>query len=166
MTRRVPVIPTIVVIIAAATMVALGVWQLGRKEEKEALLATFARNASDTQVRDLGEVKPQEATYRRVRFDCRSPANWNAVAGRSATGRSGYVHRYECGVYAGQVAALVTGEIGWSPGPQQPDFAGGQIVGRLAALGDGYKIVSETGLAGLEPSAQPCLLYTSPSPRD
>ncbi|KLE35028.1 SURF1 family cytochrome oxidase biogenesis protein [Aurantiacibacter luteus] len=157
MMRRLPVIPTIVVTLAAATMVALGFWQLGRKEEKEALLATFARNAADTGVRDFSAVEPSLATYRRVRLDCRSPSGWNAVAGRSASGRSGYVHRYDCGVFAGdgQAASPVVGEIGWSPGPQQPSFAGGEIVGRLAQSGEGYKIVSEDGLAGLEPSAQP-----------
>ncbi|GGD46863.1 SURF1 family protein [Erythrobacter arachoides] len=161
MTRRIPIVATIVVIAAAATMVALGFWQLGRLEEKEALLATFARNAADTEARDLAQVEPSQAAYRRVRYDCSSPQNWTAVAGRNANGQSGYVHRYECGTFAGSdaggqlSAALITGEIGWSRAPQQPRFAGGEIVGRLALLGEGYKIVSERGLAGLAPSAQP-----------
>lgn len=159
--RDIPVIPTIVVLAAVAVMIALGVWQLGRADEKEALLAQFARNVSDMQVYDLAEIDPADSTYRRVRLDCRNPSGWNAVAGRSEAGQSGYVHRYECGAIialAGtgeQSPALLTGEIGWSPGPQQPDFAGDEIIGRLAALGEGYKIISEDGLAGLDPSAQP-----------
>ena len=39
--RRWPVIPTIVVLCAAAAMIALGVWQLQRKGEKEALIALY-----------------------------------------------------------------------------------------------------------------------------
>ena len=36
-----PVIPTILVLAAVATMIALGIWQLQRKGEKEALIALF-----------------------------------------------------------------------------------------------------------------------------
>ena len=43
--KRWPIIPTIIVIIAVAIMIGLGVWQLQRKAEKEALLARY--NAAD-----------------------------------------------------------------------------------------------------------------------
>ena len=43
--RRVPIFATIVVLAAAAVMVALGVWQLKRLEQKEALLARYAAAA-------------------------------------------------------------------------------------------------------------------------
>ena len=39
--RRIPVIPTIVVLLAVATMIGLGVWQLERLQWKEALLAHY-----------------------------------------------------------------------------------------------------------------------------
>ena len=39
-----PVIATILVVAAVATMIALGVWQLQRKGEKEALIALYQRN--------------------------------------------------------------------------------------------------------------------------
>ena len=42
--RRWPLIPTLLVLAAAAIMVALGVWQLQRKGEKEALIALYERN--------------------------------------------------------------------------------------------------------------------------
>ena len=42
MTRKWPILPTIVVLAAVATMVMLGVWQLQRKAEKDALLAAYA----------------------------------------------------------------------------------------------------------------------------
>ncbi|MEH6723965.1 MAG: SURF1 family cytochrome oxidase biogenesis protein, partial [Qipengyuania sp.] len=34
---RFPIVPTVIVAAAIATMIALGVWQLGRMNEKEAL---------------------------------------------------------------------------------------------------------------------------------
>ena len=43
-TRRWPLIPTILVLAAVAVMIALGVWQLQRKSEKEALIALFQHN--------------------------------------------------------------------------------------------------------------------------
>ncbi len=39
--KRVPIIATIVVLAAVATMVGLGIWQIGRAHEKEALLARY-----------------------------------------------------------------------------------------------------------------------------
>jgi surfeit locus 1 family protein len=43
--KRWPIIPTIIVIIAVGIMIGLGVWQLQRKAEKEAMLARY--NAAD-----------------------------------------------------------------------------------------------------------------------
>ena len=42
MIRRIPIVSTVVVLAAVATMIGLGVWQLQRKEWKEALIARYA----------------------------------------------------------------------------------------------------------------------------
>ena len=42
MTRRLPVIPTIIVVAAVAVMIGLGIWQLQRAQWKEGLLARYA----------------------------------------------------------------------------------------------------------------------------
>src|SRR3546814_14749387 len=42
--RRWPLIPTLLVLAAVAVMIALGVWQLQRKSDKEALIALYQRN--------------------------------------------------------------------------------------------------------------------------
>ena len=42
--KRVPVIATIVVALAIAAMIGLGLWQLQRRTEKEALLVQYAAN--------------------------------------------------------------------------------------------------------------------------
>ena len=50
--KRLPVVPTILVALAVAAMIALGVWQLQRRTEKEALLAELARQPVDAARRD------------------------------------------------------------------------------------------------------------------
>ncbi|HKX90235.1 MAG TPA: SURF1 family cytochrome oxidase biogenesis protein, partial [Sphingopyxis sp.] len=42
--RRWPLIPTLFVAAAVAVMIGLGVWQLQRKADKEALIALYQRN--------------------------------------------------------------------------------------------------------------------------
>ena len=41
MIRKLPLLPTLVVAVAVAIMIALGFWQLRRAEEKEALLDRY-----------------------------------------------------------------------------------------------------------------------------
>ena len=43
MIRRLPIIPTIVVVLAVALLIGLGVWQLERAKWKERLVASYAR---------------------------------------------------------------------------------------------------------------------------
>ena len=45
MSRELPIVPTILVALAVATMIGLGIWQLERKQQKEALLASYAAAA-------------------------------------------------------------------------------------------------------------------------
>ena len=159
--RKVPVIATIVVLAAVAIMVALGFWQLGRLEEKEALIARYA-SAADLPAVELSDLREAgDLQFRRVRIACPSPFGWEAVAGRNRNGQTGYVHRYTCQTQSVRGSdhpdghIVVYGEIGWSPGPDQPDWTGGDIEGVLAPLGDNFKLVSATPYAGLEASALP-----------
>ena len=48
--RQLPLISTIVVVLAAAIMVGLGFWQLGRADEKEELLARYAAAGDDQEL--------------------------------------------------------------------------------------------------------------------
>lgn len=150
--RRWPIVPTLVVLAAAATMVALGFWQLDRLGQKEAMIADFSRNAQSSSVVDLTSLADADRlAYRRVRIACAQPTDWNAVAGRSADDVAGYVHRYLC--HAGKPAVFA--DIGWSQAPRDPSFAGGEVTGVLVRLGDDYKVVASEGIAGLQPIARP-----------
>ncbi|HEX6409439.1 MAG TPA: SURF1 family cytochrome oxidase biogenesis protein, partial [Sphingomicrobium sp.] len=43
MTRKLPLVPTIVVAVAVAVMIGLGIWQLQRAQEKSRLLERYAK---------------------------------------------------------------------------------------------------------------------------
>ena len=46
MIRRLPVLATLIVLVAVGIMVRLGLWQMDRMHEKDALLARYAQAAS------------------------------------------------------------------------------------------------------------------------
>lgn len=164
-TRRVPIIPTVVVIAAVATMVALGVWQLGRKDEKEALIARYLAAAEEPAVVPLPFAAEHDAfLFRRAGFTCAEVTGWNSIAGRNAEDQSGYVQvatcrvaeweRYDTGGASAEVVA------GWAEGPTSAEWAGGEVSGVIARGGDnGWRLVADRPLAGLQANA-------TPDPRD
>jgi surfeit locus 1 family protein len=163
MTRRVPIIPTIIVLAAVATMIALGVWQLGRRAEKEALIARYeAAISSDEPV--AFPVGPDEsavsaALYRRSAIDCLYTIDdWLSVSGRSQSGRSGFVHIIACGTTTATMDTDQTAyvQVGWSRDPAPPVWKGGRVSGRIAPHEGGFaRLIADPPLAGLEPMAKP-----------
>lgn len=153
MSRRVPLFATIIVIAACLTMVGLGVWQLGRKTEKEALIAQYQAALQDnTEVPWPAPANYRTALFRRTTIDCRKVRGIDPISGKSATGRSGWVHVARCD-HSGGGAADVT--IGWSRSPDSPQWRGGPVTGRIASYGDTVRLVAETPQAGLQPLAAP-----------
>ena len=146
--RKVPIIATLVVAAAVATMIWLGFWQLDRMAQKEALLARYAQAQGNTVALTALPADPLNNLYRRTPFTCSTVAGWNAIAGRNADDDSGYIHIAQC-----PGAEVV---IGWSQGPTQPEWAGGAITGTIAPGGAaGWRIVADPPLAGLQANAVP-----------
>ena len=158
--RSIPILPTIIVVAAVLTMIALGIWQLGRADEKEALLAEYERKS---QLQDVVELSFGNSgwVYRTVRIKCPKPRAWQAVAGRNIQGQVGYVHRYECAKYRrwlqpnNSIIETTYADIGWSMSPNEPNFTGGEIEGLLVGRDDKYKVVATDPYAGLEKVAKP-----------
>jgi surfeit locus 1 family protein len=88
MMRRLPIVPTVIVLLAVATMIGLGFWQLQRKGQKEHLLARYAAALTDPAPVVFPVAGDGTAVlYRRAAFDCRvEPGLWDSVAGRNAAG--------------------------------------------------------------------------------
>jgi surfeit locus 1 family protein len=148
--RRIPVLPTILVIAAALTMISLGIWQLGRKTEKEALIARYeAASQAQEEVAFPLAGKGEDVLFRRSRIACASLAAIDAVSGTSASGQKGWVQRARCVV---SPDASVTVDLGYSRDIASPDFAGGTITGVIAP---GPRLVADPPVAGLQPMAKP-----------
>jgi surfeit locus 1 family protein len=160
--RRVPIFSTIVVIAAALTMVGLGVWQLGRKAEKEALIARYEAAISNPE-RVEYPVASQTAVdavlYRRSSFDCAfTGGDWRSISGRNAKGQSGFVHIVLCGIDKGASEEDRTAYVqtGWSQSPTPPVWKGGPVSGWIVPNSEGFaRLVADPPLAGLAANAAP-----------
>lgn len=149
--KRIPILPTIIVAAAIATMIALGFWQLDRMGEKEALIAR-AEQATKTEeeVRFPGDPASREAVmYRRTTVDCAIVQDITTTAGRSAIGVSGVAHRASCTLPTGEP---VTIDLGFSRDPTPVEWAGGEVTGIVAP---GGRVVATEPAAGLDALAAP-----------
>ena len=150
--RRIPVIPTVLVVAAAAIMVALGFWQLGRKDEKEALIARYeSAIATPDPVSFPVAGNGESVLFRQSRVDCERVLAIESKAGRSASGRSGWLQRATCATGDGDAEVLV--DIGWTDRPQASDWNGGEVTGVIAS---GPRLVAtQAASPELEPLATP-----------
>lgn len=151
MIRRLPVIPTLIVLLAVGVMIGLGFWQLGRLHQKEALLARYA--AAPAMSADvpfpLDEAAAEPVFYRHSRIDCRAVGEVTAKAGHNLQGESGQAHYATCTLPDGSKAQVV---LGWSRDPKPVVWSGGQVMGTIAP---GPRLVADPPLAGLAPNARP-----------
>ncbi len=148
--RRIPIFSTIIVLAAVATMIALGIWQLGRLKEKEALVARYVAAASELNpvIFPLND-KGDDVLFRRSLIDCLEVLDVEPVAGSAATGAKGWAHRATCKVSKG---AAVKVDLGFSRDLAKPAFAGGKLAGVIAS---GPRLVADPAVAGLQPLAKP-----------
>lgn len=128
--RRWPIVPTLFVAAAIATMIALGVWQVERAGEKQRLLALFERNAamsSTTAMPQMGPI-PAEAMFRRSSVICLEVTNWRAIGGRTADGVTGYRFLADC--KTGAEGPGFVADMGLAEDPQyRPAWTGGPVEG-------------------------------------
>ena len=158
--RRLPLIPTIVVAIAVAVMISLGVWQLRRAEWKEALLARYA-HAEKLPPISWPTIAPRDdqlPLFRHATGVCLRPMAKRAVAGQSATGETGYVHIVDC-VTGGLEGPGMSVQIGWSKDPNaQAKWTGGPVSGIIAPDSQSrMRLVAATPAPGLQASAPPSI---------
>ena len=156
MIRRLPLIPTMLVAIAVAVMVGLGIWQLGRAQEKDALIAQYraAQNLPPIAFPTVpvGEELP---LFRYATGVCLQPVAQRSTAGRNRAGETGYVHIVECSTGAEGPGMAV--EVGWSRDPAAPvRWAGGPVSGIIVPDSRmRMRLVAATAAPGLAPSAPP-----------
>lgn len=153
---RLPFWPTLIVGLACATMIALGVWQIRRAEWKEGLLARYAA-ASGRPAIGFPAVPPTDGSllFRRASGVCLQATSWSARAGNSRDGRTGWRHLALCRTGAEGPGMLV--DFGWSRDYQTPTgYRGGPVTGLIDSDRDHILLlVADTAAPGLTPSAPP-----------
>ena len=157
MIRRLPILPTIIVVAAVAMMIGLGVWQIRRAHWKEGLLARYARAEQLPPITwpaaPLGD--DQLPLFRHATGVCLKPLSQRAVAGENRGGEPGYVHILDCSTGAEGPGMAV--EVGWSKDPNaKVNWSGGLVSGLIAPDRHArMRLVAASAPPGLEPSAPP-----------
>lgn len=149
--RRLPIVATVLVLASVITMVWLGVWQLDRMGQKNALLERYTTIAPDAAVIAYPQTEAalEEMLYRRIATQCETVSGISSMAGTNRAGAKGWAHLASCALSSGAKADVA---LGWTRTPAAPEWAGGAVTGILAP---GGRIVADPPLAGLAPLIAP-----------
>ncbi|WP_016746765.1 SURF1 family protein [Rhizorhabdus wittichii] len=170
--RRIPVLPTLVVALAIAAMVALGIWQIRRAHWKEGLLASYraSRNAPDLYGVPAG-ADPDAIAFRHAHILCRVTTKETLLGGTDASGRTGFRAIVGCALIDGRV---IMADLGWRAIDARPALpaVGARIEGRGLLIPDEVLarrvlgktagavpllLVLDRGVQGLSPSVPPSI---------
>ena len=159
MIKRLPVVPTIIVLAAVALMIGLGIWQLRRAQWKEGLLERYAAAEKlppigfpTVPLRD-----DQLPLFRHATGVCQRVVGQRASVGENRAGEPGYAHIVDCATGAEGPGMSV--EVGWSKNPNaKVDWAGGPVSGVIGPdRRMRLRLVAASAPPGLEPSAPPSI---------
>jgi surfeit locus 1 family protein len=170
--KRIPVLPTLLVALAIAAMIALGIWQLQRRAEKEAQLVQYARNITLPPIAFPRIPVDEDGSllFRRASAFCLEPVSFRIEGGRNARGGTGWRQIAEC--RTGAEGPGFTVQIGFGRDPHaKPSWKGGAVRGYIShvpghapliasAFGTTPKmlmLVADPPAAGLDPNPAPDL---------
>ena len=169
--KRIPVLATLVVLLCVGAMVALGIWQLRRADEKAALLAHYRTASALPEMAYPAVAHGDDVLFRRAAGLCLEPVAPRIEGGLNAKGEAGWRHLVSC--RTGAEGPGITVDIGWSQGfDVKPGWKGGPVSGIISrefdrrslvarALGQGQApglmLVARQPAPGLEASAPPSL---------
>ena len=157
--RKLPLVPTLIVAAAVAVMIALGIWQLRRAVEKDALLARFraAENLPPVSFPTGPIHDDQLPLFRHATGLCLKPVAKRSTAGRNRAGEPGYSQVVDC--RTGAEGPGMSVELGWSKNPNVAvDWRGGLVSGIIAPDSRmRMRLVAASAPPGLEPAAPPSI---------
>ncbi len=156
MTRRVPIVATIVVVAAVAIMVRLGIWQLQRAHENAQLMRQYAAASKlPPMAYPVAPYKGPLPLFRWATGLCQKVVGQRESGGRNRKGDIGWAHIVDCATGAEGPGMSV--ELGWSNDPNaKVDWKGGLVSGvivpdRLHVI----RLVAATAPPGLQPAGLP-----------
>lgn len=132
--RRVPILPTLIVGLAVAAMIALGLWQLlDRLPQKEAYLAQLAANPARPVI--AFPLYPDDSMlFRRMVADCRPPV----AIRRAGAGAAGFRLIATCPVPRGAMQV----QLGTTHDPRAVShWPGGRVTGYVSHAPDGRSLL-------------------------
>lgn len=163
MLKRLPLIPTLLVLAAVAVMVRLGFWQIDRMHQKDAMVAEFtAALESPSAEFDLNrdQLIDYPDPYVPVTVHCTSAGPDRPKSGRNLAGEAGWAHVFACR-YASPRGkqAEIRVIAGWSKAPLVANWQGGKVSGIVApeSMTERWKwhIIADPPLPGLAANAKP-----------
>lgn len=159
MIRRLPLIPTIIVLAAVATMIGLGLWQLQRARWKDGLIARYAAAEKLPPIGwPNGPLRDDQLPlYRHATGNCLRVVATRAVVGENVAGEPGYAHIADCATGAEGPGMSVV--LGWSKNPNATtEWKGGLVSGIIAPdRKSRMRLVAATPAPGLAANAPPSL---------
>ncbi len=127
MIRKLPVVPTIIVLAAVATMIGLGIWQLGRAREKDGLQDRYRANVHAPAIAMPRIPMGDELLFRRASAFCVEPVGVRL----QGAGADGYRAIAQC--RAGAEGPGFAVQLGSTRDPRaKVAWAGGEVAGYLA----------------------------------
>jgi cytochrome oxidase assembly protein ShyY1 len=164
MTRRVPVIPTVIVVIAVAILIRLGFWQLHRAHENEQLLAQYAAASKQPPIAfPTTPIRGPLPLFRWATGFCQRVVGRRSIAGESRSGETGYAQIVDCATGAEGPGMSV--DVGWSQDPNaKVNWTGGLVTGVIVPDRlHGIRLVAAGAPPGLQPSALPSVETAVPT---
>jgi surfeit locus 1 family protein len=160
--KKIPPVATIAVLIAVAIMIGLGVWQLQRKTEKDAVLALAAANPARAAVAfpKLPPVDPH-ILFRPSSVHCLNVVGWAVEAGRAADGTTGYRYIASCATGAEGPGVLINMGVA-DKGDLKPAWTGGQAAGWISEEPDHRPLIAR--IFGKAPPLRPMLIAKVAAP--
>jgi cytochrome oxidase assembly protein ShyY1 len=157
MTRRLPIIPTVVVLVAVAAIVWLGIWNLERAKFHQAQLDNYQSAARLPPIPFPAAPAPdaQLPFYRYATGNCLHVIGWRTSVGENRNEEPGFVVIADC--TTGVEGPGMSVELGWSKNPNaKPSWTGGLVSGvivpdRISRM----RLVAAKPASGLEAVASP-----------
>ncbi|MDB5678629.1 SURF1 family protein [Sphingomonas bacterium] len=155
--KRLPIIPTILVVLAVAAMIGLGFWQLQRRTEKLALLHELAANATKPVIALPIPAIGDDLLFRRASALCLKPVSFST----EGAGNAGYRIIAQCKTGAEGPGFAV--QIGTTRDVDfKPAWTGGPVSGMISHAPSHSPLIA--GLFGKAAPQQLLLVADTPAP--
>lgn len=118
--RGLPLVPTLMTLLALPLLLGLGFWQLQRADWKAGVLASLSSNAGKPPVAMTARDDPEAFQFRRIWLDLAcEPSPPTVKAGRNAAGETGFSFLLSCASVEGASPSLgrFLLDIGWGRRP-------------------------------------------------